>query len=129
MFFTREINSSRLKINKRHISLVFFYEVEQDEEEVIEEESTLEPAVLPNLTPIRSPTKMSSKPRAVKKKHAPIKHTKQTEGSNTSVNGIPSPLCLGSYTQINRTTRRQQPHYQLRILYHNFLDKDRIWHR
>ena len=108
---------------------MFFYEVEQDEEEVTDEESTLELAVLPNLTPILSPTKMSSKPRAVKKKRVSIKHTKQTEGSNTSVNGIPSPLCLGSYTQINRSTRRQQAHYQLRILYHNFLDPDRIWHR
>ena len=80
-----------------------FDEVERDQE-VTDEESTLEPAVVSNLTPIRSPTKMSGKPRSGKKKRPSVKHPKSTEG--ICVNGIPSSLRMGSFTKINRTTRQ-----------------------
>jgi len=105
------------------------YEDESDEEEVTDEDSTPEPSAFPNpnLTPIRSPTKMSGKQSSAKKKRPSVKHPKSTE--RLCVNGIPSPLCMGSFTKIHRTTRRLQAFYQIRILYHNFLDKNRIWHK
>ena len=104
-------------------------ESDEEEEEVTDKESTPEPSVVPNpnLTPIRSPTKMSGKQRSAKKKHASVKHPKSTE--RLCVNGIPSPLCMGSFTKINRFSRQLQAFYQIRILYHNFLDETQIWHK